>query len=132
MQLRRIRRVVWDIVAACDLDGDCPALTFLSERLASQRVSVTQLTTRMRHLYPERGPDKGTKSKRLRNGISEWKAGRLRVLWFRDDELRLAVATHGFIKKGRFVPDEEIESAIQIRERYLLDKMHGLNSIAER
>ena len=96
MKLREVGSVVWDIVAACDGNGNFPALEFLTN--AEAKDAAAQILKRMTGFYAERGPDQGPKSTRLRNGIWEWKQGKLRVLWFHDRERQIAIATHGFVK----------------------------------
>jgi phage-related protein len=48
---------------------------------------------------------------------------RLLAFWDKTDDKRtLVVATHGFMKKQRQVPAEEIHRALRLRERYFTNK----------
>ncbi|MFC5284730.1 hypothetical protein [Pedobacter alpinus] len=38
------------------------------------------------------------------------------------DSQTFVVSTHGFVKKRSKVPDNEIQKAMQIREKYLIEK----------
>ena len=49
---------------------------------------------------------------------------RLLAFWDKDDETEtLVMATHGFIKKGDKVPENEIERAVNIRKKYFENKL---------
>jgi phage-related protein len=63
--------------------------------------------------------------KKLRNEIWEFRTNyeglqvRLLAFWDKSDNKKtLVMATHGFIKKVDKVPENEIERAIKIRDRY--------------
>lgn len=48
---------------------------------------------------------------------------RLLAFWDKEDETEtLVMATHGFIKKGGKVPENEIERAVNIRRKYFENK----------
>ncbi len=53
---------------------------------------------------------------------------RLLAFWDKiDNKETLVMATHGFIKKVDKVPENEIERAVRIRERYLAYRQAGFN-----
>ena len=71
--------------------------------------------------------------KKLRDGIWEFRihyfGNQIRFLAFWDKSggsTALVLATHGFIKKVDRVPGNEIERAINIRERYYNEKKSGI------
>jgi phage-related protein len=76
------------------------------------------------------GPPKDAeKSKRLRDGIFEFRTkGGLRLLWFYD-EGRLVVCVNGYIKQGQKTPNEEIEQALQWKNKYFEAK--GENTLKD-
>lgn len=48
---------------------------------------------------------------------------RLLAFWDKEDEMKILVmATHGFIRKGDKVPENEIERALNIRKKYFENK----------
>lgn len=67
--------------------------------------------------------------KKLRSEIWEFRTNyeglQIRLLAFwdkRDNEHTLVIATHGFIKKVDKVPENEIDRALRLRERYFENK----------
>ena len=74
----------------------------------------------------EAGPPKDAeKSKQLREGIFEFRTkGGLRLLWFYD-EGRVVICVNGYIKQGQKTPPQEINDAIQWRNKYLEAKQAG-------
>ena len=70
--------------------------------------------------------------KKLRNDIWEFRtkfAGlqiRLLAFWDKSDNKQtLVIATHGLIKKRDNVPDNEIERAVRLKEKYFENKQKG-------
>lgn len=57
------------------------------------------------------------KSKFLRNGIREFRAKSLRVLWFYDDN-KVVVCSHAFAKSTQKTPPGELEKAEACKKRY--------------
>ncbi len=67
--------------------------------------------------------------KKLNNEIWEFRTlyqglqYRLLAFWDKtSDSQTFVVSTHGFVKKRSKVPDNEIQKAMQIREKYLIEK----------
>src|SRR5438128_11587948 len=70
-------------------------------------------------------PKDAEKSKQLREGIFEFRTkGGLRLLWFYD-EGRVVICVNGYIKQGQKTPPQEINDAIQWRNKYLEAKQAG-------
>ncbi|MBN1257733.1 MAG: type II toxin-antitoxin system RelE/ParE family toxin [Planctomycetes bacterium] len=65
------------------------------------------------------------KCRKLRGKIWEFKAGCLRVLWFRD-EGSLIICTHGYPKKQRNTPEREIKKATKRMNQYFEAKKKNL------
>lgn len=59
-----------------------------------------------------------------KNGIYEFIKGQIRVLWF-EDEGKVIVCTHAFLKKSPKTPKTEIEKARSIKTRYQNAKAQG-------
>jgi len=74
----------------------------------------------------ETGPPKDAeKSKQLRDGIFEFRTkGGLRLLWFYD-EGRVGICVNGYIKQGQKTPRQQIEEAIQWKDKYFEAKHAG-------
>ena len=74
----------------------------------------------------EAGPPKDAeKSKPLREGIFEFRTkGGLRLLWFYD-EGRVVICVNGYIKQGQKTPSQQIDEAIQWKNRYFEAKQTG-------
>jgi phage-related protein len=74
----------------------------------------------------ESGPPKDAeKSKQLREGIFEFRTkGGLRLLWFYD-EGRVVICVNGYIKQSQKTPPQEIDDAIQWKNRYFEAKQAG-------
>ena len=68
------------------------------------------------------GPPRNTEiCHQIKGKLFEFIQGRLRVLWFYDEE-RLIICTDGFVKKGRKTPRREIDHAIRLMDDYFEDK----------
>jgi phage-related protein len=52
------------------------------------------------------------------NGIYEFIAGRLRVLFFKGVSGQMVICTHLFMKKGQKTPDEEKTRAVKLKKRH--------------
>ena len=74
----------------------------------------------------ETGPPKDAeKSRQLRDGIFEFRTkGGLRLLWFYD-EGRVVICVNGYIKQGQKTPRQQIEEAIQWKDKYFEAKQAG-------
>jgi hypothetical protein len=124
MQLVRIGREQWDVLAVMDDRGRCQVLEFLmgSKQSAAQRVMLRFLRLRL----PAEGPSHSAElCKSLGNGIFELrrqpKGPKLRVLFFYDDGCRI-VCTNAFTKAER-TPRSEIELARDLKQQYFRAKL---------
>jgi len=74
----------------------------------------------------EAGPPKDAeKSKQLREGIFEFRTkGGLRLLWFYD-ECRVVICTNGYVKQSQKTPPQQLNEAIQWKNRYFEAKQTG-------
>ena len=72
------------------------------------------------------GPPKDAeKSKQLREGIFEFRTkGGLRLLWF-DDAGNVVICVNGYIKQGQKTPNQQIDEAIQWKNKYFEAKQSG-------
>lgn len=77
------------------------------------------------------GPPRNTEiSHKIRGEIWEFIKGRLRILWFYDQG-RVIVCTHGFVKRTKKTPKQEISRAERIRRDYLAAKDNNMMTIQE-
>ncbi len=74
----------------------------------------------------ESGPPRDEeKSKLLRDGIFEFRTkGGLRLLWFYDEGC-VVICVNGYIKQGQKTPNQQIDEAIQWKNRYFEAKQTG-------
>jgi len=72
------------------------------------------------------GPPKDAeKSKQLREAIFEFRTkGGLRLLWFYDAG-NVVICVNGYIKQGQKTPNQQIDEAIQWRNKYSEAKQAG-------
>lgn len=124
MQLVRIAREQWDVLAVVDDRGRCQVLDFLmgSGQSAVQRFMLRFLRLRL----PAEGPSHSAAlCKSLGNGIFELgrqpKGPKLRVLFFYDDGYRI-VCTNAFCKAER-TPRAEVKLAGDLRKQYFSAKL---------
>lgn len=117
MRLRVVRSGRWQVLAFCRGRGDCPLLEFLAgiaPNLDRDRRRLLALLDRIQRQGP---PHNDAVSHQVGDGLWELIRGRLRVLWFYDED-RVIVATHGFVKKSRKTPRSEVERADEWRATY--------------
>ena len=115
----------YSVQAACGFptDEDCEVENFLLENRHSYPKAVKDLNTLLQKYVPQYGPpfENDQIAKRLRNGISEFKASQkrkpkcLRILFFEDG--KTIICTNAFLKETT-TPDDQIDRAIIIRSRY--------------
>ncbi len=84
----------------------------LLERVANEPLGPRELTTELCHQLDPK------------NDIWEFIKGRFRILWF-EDEGKVILCTHAFMKKSGKVPPAEIEMAVRIKEKYLSSRRDG-------
>ena len=111
-------------MAVCSERGDCALVDFLRTlppNLAKDGRWLARLFDRVVAAGPPRDAEI---SRQEAPGLWEFRAGRLRVLWFYD-EGRLIVCTHGFSKASQRAPRMEIERALARRSEYQAAKAAG-------
>ncbi|MFL6235634.1 MAG: type II toxin-antitoxin system RelE/ParE family toxin [Thermoanaerobaculia bacterium] len=124
MQLVRIAREQWDVLAVLNDRGECQVLEFLmaSGQGAAQRSMLQFLRSRL----PAEGPPRSVElCKSLGDGIFELrrqpKGPKLRVLFFYDDGCRI-VCTNAFHKAER-TPRTEVRLARDLKRQYFRAKL---------
>lgn len=99
----------------------CALLEFL-EAMENEAKADLQQLTKLFNLTAEQGVIKNKeKCRPLKEGIFEFKANQLRVLWFYDQN-RIIICSHGFKKKSRKPPAREIERALKIKAQYFAEQ----------
>jgi phage-related protein len=121
MNLVRIAKLRWDVLAILDARGHCPVLEFLADLQGPQRFAAEQMLALLRQQIPANGPPKGEPlCKCLGNGLYELrrqpKGKKLRVVWFYGGGAVIVCAA-AFTKAER-TPRTEIERAKQASADY--------------
>jgi phage-related protein len=121
MNLVRIAKLRWDVLAILDARGHCPVLEFLSDLQGPQRIAAEQMLALLRHQIPANGPPKGAPlCKSLGDGLYELrrqpKGKKLRLVWFYGGGAVIVCAA-AFTKAER-TPRTELERAKQAQEDY--------------
>lgn len=121
MNLVRIAKLRWDVLAILDARGRCPVLEFLTELEGPQRTAAEQMLALLRHQIPANGPPKGAPlCKPLGDGLYELrrqpKGKKLRLVWFYGGGAVIVCAA-AFTKAER-TPRTELERAKQAKEDY--------------
>lgn len=128
MQLVRIKRAVWDVLAIADSRGRS-VWDVLSE---DPHRHARKMRALIQHTALNGPPHDDRKSKPLRDDILEFRTGpkkgpKLRVFYFYDAG-KVVICTHS-VWKREAVP-EEIDKAVAWKNRYLLAKARGEIEIA--
>ena len=100
------------VAFACDKGGDCPASEFFDSLDVSDKAKLTHLFRVAGDTGKFKNPEKFGD---LGNGLYEFKSFQIRMPFaYAQDEPRLILVTHGFIKKRNKTPREEIKRARDI------------------
>ena len=95
-------------------NGKCDSKTFLDSLDVAPRTKILRIIKR----YADYGIiHNKTKLKKLEGRIWEFKEFQTRIYWYHCAPERIAL-THGFIKKKRKIPKEQLDKAIKISEIY--------------
>jgi len=135
MELVRIAREQWDVLAVLDSREQCQVLDFLGRPGLAHPAARRQLLVFLRVVLPVEGPPRNNAElcKPLGDGVFELrrqpKGPKLRVLFFYDDGYRI-VCTNAFAKTKKR-PRQEIELAKRLRKRYFEAKSHEMLQILE-
>jgi mRNA-degrading endonuclease RelE of RelBE toxin-antitoxin system len=122
MRLKSIRRgASFEICCWKEDKGECPFEDFFKELKENGHPDLGQML-RLIKRSAELGPPRNIEMSRAlegRNaeGLWEFKAGAIRVIWFYERN-KIIVCTHGFLKKGRKTPASEIKLAQKTRSKY--------------
>ncbi len=125
MQLVRIAREQWDVLAVLDDRGECQVLELLMGSGAGQSAAQRSMLRFLRSRLPAEGPPRSMElCKSLGDGVFELrrqpKGPKLRVLFFYDDGYRI-VCTNAFHKAER-TPRTEVKLARDLKRRYFSAK----------
>jgi len=102
-----------------------PTSNFNSRRCAALRRNGRNWFGILDYVVETGPPKDAEKSKQLRDGIFEFRTkGGLRLLWFYD-EGRVGICVNGYIKQGQKTPRQQIEEAIQWKDKYFEAKHAG-------
>jgi len=123
MQLVRIKRVVWDVLAIADGRGR----TVWDELSEDPDRHAQRMRALIQHTVINGPPHDDRKSKNLRDDIFEFRTGpkkgpKLRVFYFYDAG-KVVICTH-LVWKREAVP-EEVDKAVAWKRRYFLAKARG-------
>ncbi len=141
MNLRLVQRRRWSIFAVCNARGDCPLLDFLFEGSiespdgtragkgweAKEKVRMLARLQAVAEAGPPRNVDI---CHRIEPDIWQFEAGRIRVLWFYDED-RLVILSHGFMKSSPKTPETEKRIAREALARYKQAKRAGTIKVLE-
>jgi len=135
MQLVRIARRRWDVLAYRDHRGSCPVLDFLEGLTGSYLAAAEQMLRLLVQIIPENGPPKTEPlCKSLGDGLFELrkqpKGKKLRVVWFYGTGA-VIVCVAAFTKAER-TPRAEIDRARALQREYWEARRHGRLEIVPR
>ncbi len=95
-----------------------PYFEFQQEALRRAAKEWPKLLRILDYVVEAGAPKSAEKSKQLREGIFEFRTkGGLRLLWFYD-EGSVVICVNGYIKQGQKIPSQQIDQAIQWKNRY--------------
>src|SRR6266487_4455068 len=102
-----------------------PYFEFQQEALRRAAKEWPKLLRILDYVVETGAPKSAEKSKQLREGIFEFRTkGGLRLLWFYD-EGSVVICVNGYIKQGQKIPSQQIDQAIQWKNRYFEAKQTG-------
>ena len=102
----------WKICAIGNTLGN-----FLQKQRSRTPKETAKLLALLEHTAQHGPPKNIEKCRLLGDGLYEFKACSLRVIWFWEANC-LILCTHGFVKKSQKTPQSEIERARKIRMAY--------------
>ena len=111
----------FEIFCWSELGGECPLEDYFKTLKDSGHTDLDQML-RLIKRSADLGPPRNIEMSRAlegknAEGLWEFKAGAIRVIWFYERN-RIIICTHSFLKKGRKTPLSEIELAQKTRSRY--------------
>lgn len=108
----------WVIYCPCNAEGESELDEFfltLGSNMKSDKTKMFALFKQVSESGPLNLSDKITHQ--LDRGIREFRAGRIRVLWFFDDD-KVVICSHGMVKKTQKMPKREIDRAKRCKDTY--------------
>lgn len=126
MQLVRIAREQWDVLAVVGDRGQCQVIDFLMGSGAGQSAAQRSMLRFLRSQLPVEGPPRSMElCKSLGDGIFELrrqpKGPKLRVLFFYDEGYRI-ICTNAFHKAER-TPRTEVRLARDLKRQFFRAKL---------
>ena len=128
MPIKSIQRgASFEICCWKEVGGECPLEDFFKELKDTGHPDLDQML-RLIKRSADLGPPRNIEMSRAlegRNaeGLWEFKAGAIRVLWFYERN-KIIICTHSFLKKGRKTPAPEIETAQKTRSKYYAEQKY--------
>jgi phage-related protein len=125
MKLRLLLEGRYRILAVCSRRGDCQLLDFLNELDSNFQDQADRMLFRLEETA-RRGPSTNPDiCRKIGQEIWEFRAGRIRVLWFYGENLEVIICSHGFLKRTPKTPRNEKQKAVATRRQYFGDLAHG-------
>jgi phage-related protein len=101
----------------------CRTLKFIAEVAQQMPKQWADLSNTLDETARNGPPQNDTKFGSLKNGLFEFKAWKIRIACFFDDNL--IICTHGFYKKQNQTPQDDLEYATKRRNAYFEAKKRG-------
>ncbi|KAF1079905.1 MAG: hypothetical protein GQF41_3803 [Candidatus Rifleibacterium amylolyticum] len=126
MPIKSIQRgSSFEICCWKEVGGECPLEDFFKELKDTGHQDLDQML-RLIHRSAELEPPRNIEMSRAlegknAEGLWEFKAGAIRVMWFYERN-KIIICTHSFLKKGRKTPAPEIERAQNTRSKYYAEQ----------
>lgn len=120
----------WRVIALCDSRGDCELLDFLYKLEGALVKDGDRVLQLLEHISKQGPPHNTDISHDIDGEIWEFIKGRLSVMWFYDRN-RVAVCSHGFVKRSQKTPKAEIHKAQRALKAYKKAVSQGQLEIEE-
>lgn len=127
MYLKKIIGDKWQVYARCESEDKCQILDFLnkiSPNMVKYKDKLLNIFEQVSAAGPQHFNDNISRLVDEKNSIREFRAGRLRALWFYDNG-KLVICSNVFVKNTRKTPKKEKMKAINFRKKYLQQKKDG-------
>ncbi len=124
MKLMIISTAAFKVFAACSDDGRCPLLRSFDDLEGPARMDAHRMLRMLKRVSLEGLPGRYEVNHRITEGIGRLRQGRIGLLYFCDRD-RVIVCTHGFFRRSRKTPADDIGRALDIWSRYRREKTSG-------
>ena len=124
MILFEILSYKFSVYALGESQSDCELRSFFSgleSNLKKDGRRMLGILKRVAQIGPVLNPDI---CHQIEGKIYQFSQGRIRVLWFYDEN-KIILCTHGFVKKTRKTPRREKQHAKAIMDKYFEEKQSG-------